>query len=76
MLRSAAKTLLILALALPIIQAVLYWTRGLLTSMGDPAGAQILLHVGTACQVIWTVDLVGLVIVIAIIVVNESPTDQ
>ena len=33
-LRSAAKTLLVLVLALPVAQIVLLWVRGLLNSMG------------------------------------------
>jgi hypothetical protein len=72
-LRSAAKTLLVLALALPVIQATLLWIAGLLTSMGDAAGAEIVRHVATACQVVWAVGLVGLVIVLALVVVNERP---
>ena len=34
-LRSATKTLLVLSLALPVVQCVLVWVGGLLTSMGD-----------------------------------------
>ena len=71
-LRSAAKTLLVLALALPVVQAVLTWVAGLLASMGDAAGAAIIRQVSTACQVIWAVDLVGLVIVLGLIVLNEE----
>ena len=40
-LRSAAKTLLVLVLALPVAQIVLIWVRGLLNSMGDAAGSAI-----------------------------------
>jgi hypothetical protein len=75
-LRSATKTLLVLALALPVIQCVLIWVRGLVTSMGDQDGGAIIGHVGTACQVVWAVNLVGLVIVLAIHVLNERPTDE
>jgi hypothetical protein len=75
-LRSAAKTLLVLALALPVVQAVLLWVRGLLAGMGDDAGARILTHVGTACQVLWTISFVGLMIVVAIIVLNERPPGE
>ena len=35
--------------------------------MGDEAGAAIIGHVGTACQVVWSVCLVGLVIVLAML---------
>ena len=74
--RSAAKTLLVLSLALPLIQAVLVWVSGLLRAMGDAAGAEIVRHVGTACQVVWTIGLVGLVIVLALVVLNERPPEE
>jgi hypothetical protein len=75
-LRSAAKTLLVISLVLPVVQAVLVWVAGLLTAMGDGAGADIVSHVGTACQVVWTVSLVGLVIVLALIVLSERPPEE
>lgn len=75
-LRSATKTLLVLALALPVAQCVLIWVRGLVTSMGDAEGGAIIGHVGTACQVIWSISLVGLVIVLAITVLNERPPEE
>ena len=75
-LRSATKTLLVLALALPVVQTVLYWVRGLLVNMGDADGAAIIAHVGTACQVVWLVSLVGLVIVLALIVLTERPPEE
>ncbi|MCI0335908.1 MAG: hypothetical protein L0228_22095 [Planctomycetes bacterium] len=75
-LRSATKSLLVLALVLPVVQAVLIWVRGLLTSMGDEAGATVIHHVGTACQVIWSISLVGLVILLALIAVNDRPPDR
>jgi len=75
-LRSATKTLVVLALALPVAQAVLAWVAGLLRSMGDAAGAVVVGHVGTACQVVWSLSLVGLVIVLALVVLNEHPPDE
>jgi hypothetical protein len=75
-LRSAAKILLVLALALPVVQAVLIWVAGLLKGMGDAVGAEILGHVMTVCQVVWAIDLVGLVIVLALLVLNERPDDS
>jgi hypothetical protein len=72
-LRSAATTLLALALGLPLVQAVLIWVRGILSSMGDEAGAAIVGHVGTACHVLWSVSLVGLLIAVALVVVLEHP---
>jgi hypothetical protein len=72
-LRSATKTLLTLAIALPIVGAVLIWVAGLLQSMGDPAGVRILFYVGVVCEIIWSTSLVGLVILLAIITLNEPP---
>jgi hypothetical protein len=75
-LHSATKTLLVLALGLPVVQIILIWVRGLLTSMGDNAGAEIIGHLGTACLAAWPVSLVGLVIVIAISqLCDRSPKD-
>jgi hypothetical protein len=71
-LRSATKTLVVLALALPVAQCVLIWVRGLVTSMGDADGAAIIGHVGTAFGVFWLVSLVGLVITLALTVLNEQ----
>jgi len=75
-LRSATNTLLVLALALPVIQAVLMWVRVLLTSMGDDAGAAIVGHVGTACQVAWPISIVGLVITLALVAISERPPEE
>ena len=75
-LRGAAKLLLVLALALPVVQAVLYWVAGLLRSMGDAAGAAIVGHVNTACQVVWSVGLVGLLLIVAILTINEPPPPE
>ena len=69
--RSAAKTLLVLVLALPVIQCVLIWVRGLLSSMGDQDGAAIIGHFGTACMAIWAVSLVALLILLAVVVLLE-----
>ena len=74
-LRSAAKTLLVLVLALPVAQIVLFWVRGLLTSMGDADGGAMIGHVGTVCQVAWALCVVALVIVVSLIVLNERPTE-
>jgi hypothetical protein len=72
-LRSVTKTLLGLALGLPIVQAVLFWVGGLLANMGDEGGAEIIQYIVTACQVAWAVSVVGLVITLALVVVNERP---
>jgi hypothetical protein len=75
-LRSATKILLTLALGLPVGQAVLFWVGGLLKSMGDQAGAEILQYVGTGCLVIWLITLVALVITLAIMVLNERRQNE
>ena len=71
-LRAALKTLLVLALALPVAQSVLFWVRGLVLSMGDGEGAALIGHVGTVCVAVWTLTLVGLVLVLAVIAVREN----
>jgi hypothetical protein len=75
-LRSATKILLTLSLGLPVIQAVLTWVVGLLKSMGDEAGATIIRHIGTGCQILWSVSLVGLVIVLALVTLNNQPQNE
>jgi hypothetical protein len=75
-LRNAIKWLVAMALALPVVQAVLVWAAALLSTMGDAAGAAVASRVGTACQVVWAVVLVGLLIVIALSNVNEGPPED
>jgi hypothetical protein len=75
-LRSAARLLLVFALGLPVVHAVLIWVGGLLTSMGDDPGAEILRQIGTGCLVTWTVAIVALVIVLAIVVVNDRTPEE
>jgi hypothetical protein len=69
--RSAIRGLTVAALALPVIQAVLVWIGALLAGMGDEDGAAVVHCVGTACLVVWTVTLVALLILLAIVVGNE-----
>ncbi len=72
-LRNAVKTLLVLVLALPLVAAVLGWVVGLPRARGDAAGAVVVGYVGTACQVVWLVSLVGLLVTLAIVVLAERP---
>ena len=72
-LRAALKTILVLALALPVTQCVLIWVRGLVLAMGDAECAAVLSYIGTACLATWALSLVGLVIVLAVIAVRENP---
>jgi hypothetical protein len=75
-LRSATKTLLVLALGLPVVQAVLTWVRGLLAAMGDEAGAAMLGRVMIVGQASWLILLVALLIVLAVLVVTERPMKE
>jgi hypothetical protein len=74
-LRSATRSLLALTLGLPVVQAVLFWVRGLTASMGDDAGAAAIGHVATVCQVLWTISIVGLVITLAFLVLSAQTED-
>ena len=75
-LRSATKSLLVAALALPVVQAVLFWVRGLVASMGDEQGAAIVGHVSLVCQIVWSISLVGLVLVLALTALIEHPPEE
>jgi hypothetical protein len=75
-LRSATRILVVLALALPIIHAVLVWIRILLASMGDEVGAAIIGHVAWGCLVVWSIGLVGLVVVLGLSAVNNHSPEQ
>jgi hypothetical protein len=70
-LRNAVKTLLVLVLGLPLVAGVLLWVVGLLRAMGDEAGAMVVGYVGTACQVVWLVCLVGLLVSLALTALEE-----
>jgi hypothetical protein len=72
-LHAATRLFLVLALALPMVHIVFVWVRGLLTSMGDNAGAAMIGHLGTACLAAWPISLVGLIIVTAIVQLIDRP---
>jgi hypothetical protein len=74
-LRSATKTFILLALALPVVHIILVWTAGILTGTGDAEGAAFIRRVGLVCQVVWVVSLVGLVMVTALTRLNEGPPE-
>jgi len=74
-LRTALKYLLVLTLALPPVAVVLVWVGGLLLAMGDAPGATAVGYVGTACQVVWLVCLVGLLVTLSLTVLGERPAD-
>ncbi len=74
--QTAIRALVALALALPIVQMVLVWVRGLLTGMGDAGGATFIGYVSLLCQVVWAVSLVGLVILLAVVALEERPPEE
>jgi hypothetical protein len=55
-----------------MVSAVLVWVAGLLKAMGDAAGANVVGYVGTACQVAWSVSLVGLLVTLSLLVLGEN----
>lgn len=75
-LRNAVKTLLVLVLALPLVAAVLVWVVGLLRAMGDASGAVVVGYVGTACQIVWLLCLVGLLVTLALSSLQEPVVDK
>jgi hypothetical protein len=75
-LRSTIRCLLLASIALPIAHLVLVWVGGLLAAMGDRSGAAVLGHLGTAIGVMWALALVGLVIVLALKVLDEPPQER
>jgi hypothetical protein len=74
--RTAIKTLVVLALALPIVVVVLLWVASLLRAMGDATGAAIVGYVGTACQIAWAVSLVNLLVVLAVFTLQSEPPGE
>jgi len=71
-LRNAVKTLLVLVLALPMVAAVLVWVNGLLRAMDDAAGATVVRYLAMACQVAWSVCLVGLLVTLALMALGDE----
>lgn len=70
-LRTALKTLLGLALGLPLVQSLLFWVAGLLTAMGDAGGATFLNRANTVLGVVWLASLTGLVVALAVRALDE-----
>lgn len=64
-LRTALKTLLGLALGLPLVQSLLFWVAGLLKAMGDDSGASFLHRANTVLGVVWLASLTALVVALA-----------
>lgn len=69
--RTALKTLLVLVLGLPLVQAVFLWVSGLLSAMGDDAVGTVLEYVSKAVGILWLLSLVGLIITLALQTLDE-----
>lgn len=66
LLRNALSILLATALVLPIAELVMLGLARLLAAMGDQAGALVLDRISLAGGILWMVDLVLLLLVLAI----------
>lgn len=58
--------LIVGAVVLPIVILVLLVVAALLAAMDDPWGGSVLNRVALACGVLWAVDLICLVLVVAV----------
>lgn len=72
-LRCAVRWLVVLALALPLGQSLLWWVAGLLRAMGDAPAATVLGHFSTAVGVVWLLCLVGLIVTLALQSLEPRP---
>ncbi|NLS91225.1 MAG: hypothetical protein GXX96_03455 [Planctomycetaceae bacterium] len=65
---SASVVLLLLvgALMLPVAISILFGLGRLLSAMGDTAGGSVLGWIALAAGILWSLDLIGLVLVQAI----------
>ena len=70
--RSGVKLLLAFSIALPLLQAVLFWVAGLLRAMGDERASDLLSGIQTAAGVLWLISLAGLVVALALKAVEED----
>lgn len=59
-------TLIGVTIVLPIILCVVLGVAALLDAMGDTAGGGVLHRIALAGGILWVVDLIGLVLVLAI----------
>jgi hypothetical protein len=59
-------TLISVALLLPITICVILGVAALLANMGDAVGGAVLHRIALGCGILWIIDLVGLLLVLAI----------
>lgn len=65
-LRNTLSALLAAALLLPVVELVVLGVARLLAAMGDQGGAAVLDRIGLAGGILWTIDLVALLLVLAL----------
>ncbi len=70
--RRLMAVLILLAVVLPIAQGVLYWVGMLLSAMADASGAMFVGRLSLVCGIVWIVDLVVLLVLVALATV-QSP---
>ena len=58
--------LIAVTLLLPITICVVFGVSALLESMGDSAGGAVLHRIALGCGILWAIDLICLVLVLAI----------
>jgi hypothetical protein len=58
--------LIVAAVVLPVAICVVAGVAALLTQMGDVAGGAVLNRIALAGGILWTIDLIGLVLVLGI----------
>ena len=54
------------ALLLPIVICVVLGVAALLAEMGDSVGGVVLRWIALSCGIVWVIDLIGLVLLVAI----------
>ncbi|QDT00004.1 hypothetical protein HG15A2_33390 [Adhaeretor mobilis] len=72
-LRGALKFLLITTLGLPVLQTLLVWVAGLLTSIGDETTANVVNQIGRGAGILWLVSITALVVVLAVRSLDDPP---
>jgi hypothetical protein len=54
------------AILLPVTICVVFGVSALLAAMGDSAGGGVLLRIALGCGILWVIDLISLLVVLAI----------
>jgi hypothetical protein len=58
--------LVVVAILLPVTICVVFGVAALLVAMGDTAGGTVLYRIALGCGLLWMIDLISLVLVLAI----------